>query len=109
MTNGRFAVLALAAAVTPLQGGAAAAKPRQYVVVIDQMKFGPVAAGVRVGDAIIWVNRDLFRHSVTARDGSFDLDLAPGKSGETIIRKAGMIAFACKYHPRMTGIIKVAQ
>jgi len=107
MKNVRFVALALAAAA-PFSNGVAAA-PRQHVVVIDKMRFGPLPNGIHVGDTILWVNRDLFQHSATARDGSFDADLPAGKSGRTVMRRAGAIAFACKYHPGMTGVIKVAQ
>lgn len=50
-----------------------------YTVVIDKMQFGAVPAGLRVGDSILWVNRDLFRDTATAADRSFDIDLPPGK------------------------------
>jgi len=56
----------------------AAAAPRTYTVVVDKMKFGPLPQQVRKGDVIIWDNRDMFRHSATAK-GKFDIDLPPGK------------------------------
>jgi len=102
----RFAALAFVVAVTPPSGGLAAAT---HVVMIDQMKFGALPAKLHVGDTISWVNRDLFRHSVTARDGSFDIDLPAGKSGTIVLRKPGTIAFTCKYHPGMTGALRVAR
>jgi len=108
MTIGRFTALALVAAALPLWGGAAVA-PTRHVVVVDQMKFGPLPATLHVGDTIVWINHDLFRHSATARDGSFDLDLPAGGSGTIVLRKAGAIAFACKYHPGMRGVIRVAK
>jgi plastocyanin len=108
MRNGCFAALALAAAVVPLASGAAVAAS-VHVVVIDKMKFGALPENIHVGDAIMWVNHDMFRHSVTARDGSFDLDLPAGKSGKIIVKKAGAISFNCKYHPGMTGVLKVAK
>lgn len=74
---------------------------RTYTVVIDSMKFGAVPAGLRVGDAIRWVNRDIFRHSATAGDRSFDLDLTAGKSGSTTLRRPGTISVSCKFHPGM--------
>jgi len=108
MRKGRFAALALVAAVAPLTSGVAAA-PRLHVIVIDKMRFSAVPANIRVGDAILWINHDIFRHSATARDRSFDVDLAPGKSGKMVMRKAGAIAFTCKYHPGMTGVLNVAK
>ena len=54
-------------------------------------------------------HRDIFEHSATARDKSFDVDLPAGKQATTVLRKAGDIAFACKYHPGMKGTLKVAR
>lgn len=87
----------------------AAAAPRTFVVVIDKMKFGAVPATVRPGDSIVWVNRDLFRHSATARNGSFNVDLPPKARAKTLIRSPGTIAFFCKYHPGMTGVLRTAR
>ena len=84
-----------------------AAAPRTHVVVIDKMKFGAVPASIRAGDVILWDNRDLFRHTATAKDGSFNIDLPPKAKGKTVIRKAGAIPFICKYHPGMRGVLKV--
>lgn len=100
-----LALCAAALAVAPLIGGAAA--PRQYVINIDKMKFGPAPPGLRKGDTILWVNRDMFRHTATARDGSFNIDLAPGKSGKTVLKNSGSIAFYCVFHPGMTGALRV--
>ena len=102
----RGLALAPAAALLLLAFPAAAA-PRTHVVVMDKMKFGEVPAGVRVGDSIVWVNRDLFRHTASAANGAFDIDLAPGAKGRTVIRKAGAIPFVCKYHPGMRGVLRV--
>ena len=87
----------------------AAAAPRTHIVVIDKMKFGPIPAVLKVGDTIVWENRDIFRHTATARDGSFNIDLLAGKKGSTILRKPGTFNFTCKYHPGMRGVLKVAK
>ena len=78
-----------------------------YRVVIQDMKFGPLPAAVKIGDAIEWVNRDIFRHTATARDGSFAIDLPAGKTGRSVMKHAGKIAFFCKYHPGMAGSLTV--
>lgn len=76
---------------------------------MDKMKFGPVPAKVKVGDTILWVNKDMFRHTATAKNGAFNIDLQPGAKGKTVIRKTGEIAFICKYHPGMRGVLKVSK
>jgi len=98
-----------AAAIVAAAALPATAAPRTYNVTINQMKFGPVPPGLRVGDTIVWINRDIFQHSATARDGSFNLDLPAGKSGKMVLRRTGKIAFYCKYHPGMTGVLQVAK
>ena len=91
-------------AVALLPGNAAATV---YRVVIRDMEFGPTPAAVKVGDTIEWVNRDIFRHTATARDGSFAIDLPAGKTGRSVMKHAGKIAFFCKYHPGMAGSLTV--
>ena len=85
-----------------------AAAPRTHTILIDKMKFGQAPSGVRVGDTVVWVNRDLFRHTATARNGAFDVDLQPGATGAAVMRAAGTFAYACRFHPAMTGQIVVA-
>jgi plastocyanin len=86
---------------------ATAAAPRTVTVTIDKLKFGTIPSGLHAGDTIVWVNRDIFQHTATARDGSFDVNLPAGKSGKTVLKHPGTIDFYCKYHPGMTGMLKV--
>ena len=88
--------------------GAAPALATDYTVVIAKMKFGPVPAELHVGDNIIWQNDDVLRHTATARDKSFDVELPPGTSVKTALSKSGTIAFYCRFHPGMTGTLVVA-
>jgi plastocyanin len=81
--------------------------PATYTIVIDKMAFGPSPGGLHVGDTITWVNRDLFRHTATAADRSFNLDLSPGKSGRVTLKRAGTVAFSCTFHPGMKGTLVV--
>lgn len=102
--------LALAAALA--LGPAVMAAPSfaaEYTIVLNHLKFGTVPTGLKVGDTIIWENDDLFRHSATARDKSFDIDLPPGEKVPLVLSAAGSIEFFCKFHPGMTGTLAVAQ
>lgn len=104
----RRAVLLTFAASATAVALPAAAQARTHTIVMEKMKFGPSPAGLRVGDTIVWVNRDLFRHTATARN-QFDVDLAPGASGRTVLRAAGRIPYICRFHPGMTGVLTVAR
>lgn len=99
--------LAGAAAAVPLAG--CGRQPRTHVVEIRDMAFAEPPAGLRVGDTIEWVNADIFQHTATAKDGSFDVDLAPNAHGRTVLKSAGNVAFYCRYHPGMTGVLAVAR
>ncbi|GAO40154.1 hypothetical protein SCH01S_44_00150 [Sphingomonas changbaiensis NBRC 104936] len=97
----------LSLALSPTRATVAA--PKTHTIVIDKLKFGPVPPGLHVGDTIQWLNKDLFRHTATARDGSFNVDLPAGARGVTKLTKAGTIAFFCRYHPGMTGQLVVSK
>ena len=101
----RVSLIALAVLLMPSPPASAA--PRTHTVVIDKMKFGAVPANVRVGDRILWINRDMFKHTATAKDKSFDVDLKPGARGVSVVRKAGAIPIICRYHPGMRAMLKV--
>lgn len=73
-----------------------------HVIVIDQMKYTAVPP-LKVGDTVVFENKDMFRHTVTASNNSFNLDLMPGAKGSLHINSAGHAAFYCKYHPGMRG------
>ena len=98
----------IALAVLLLSTPPAMAAPRTHTIVIDAMKFGPMPAGVKPGDRIVWVNKDMFRHSATARDGSFNVDLMPGARGSSVVKRAGAISVFCRYHPGMRTVLKVS-
>ena len=98
------AMSAFALAVAP-----AAAEAKVHTIVVEKMRFGPAPAGLRVGDTIVWVNRDPVRHTATARDKSFNVDLPPRASGKTVIRRAGPIAVYCVFHPAMTAKLSVVR
>ena len=78
-----------------------------YTVTLNQMKFGLLPATIHVGDAIEWANNDIFLHSATAKDKSFDVELKPKAHVRTTFRHAGTFPFTCRYHPGMVGTLIV--
>ena len=89
-------------------GAVAADKGATYTVQMTQMRYGTLPTNLKVGDTIVWVNKDTVLHTVTAKDHSFDLRLDPGKQGTVTLSKAGSIPFYCIFHPTMRGTLKVA-
>ena len=59
------------------------------------------------GDTVVWINKDPFPHTVTAK-GVFDSHaMAAGRSWTYTARKAGEFAYICTLHPTMKGTLKV--
>jgi plastocyanin len=99
-----FALVLVAAADHAPKGSGG----REHVVTMTSMSFGRLPAGVKVGDTIVWANRDTVPHTATARDKSFDIRVPQGRAIRMVVRKAGTIPIYCIYHPAMRGSLKVA-
>ena len=85
-----------------------AASATQHTVTIEGMQFNPPQLTVHRGERIVWVNKDLFPHTVTANDKAFDSgSIAANASWAFTPPKAGEYAYSCSFHPTMKGMIKV--
>jgi plastocyanin len=94
-----FAAITAATVLLSLGGTVAA----EYTIVIDKMAFGAVPQTLHPGDTIMWQNNDVLRHTATAKDHSFDLNLPSKSSATMVVGAAGTVAFFCKFHPGMIG------
>jgi plastocyanin len=91
-------------AAADTQAPAAAA----HTVVIENMQFNPPQLTVHPGDRIVWVNKDLFPHTVTADGKVFDSgSIAADASWGYLAAKKGSFAYNCTFHPTMQGRITV--
>lgn len=83
-----------------------ASLPRQHIVKIQAFSFQPQRTMVSPGDTIVWVNRDIVPHTVTATRGTWESQkLEEGQSLEVIVQHNGVYSYFCEFHPHMTGII----
>lgn len=98
-------VTAMLAATAPVT---AAGAGHEYVVPLANMAFGQIPSGLKVGDSLVFVNRDSVPHTVTARDHSFDLRIGPGQRGRVNLTKAGNYQIYCILHAPMRGSFTVA-
>jgi plastocyanin len=78
---------------------------------IKAKKYSPAKLTIKVGETVIWTNRDDSDHTIVADDGSFGTrdndDLSPGESYKFTFKKKGKYKYHCKYHPREKGEIIV--
>ena len=103
MTPGR--VLAIAAALS--LGIPVSAQAATIEISMENLVIAPAQANARVGDTIEWVNKDIFAHTATARNGDFDVTLPPKKTATLVLKKAGTIDYYCRFHPNMKATLTV--
>ena len=81
----------------------------RHRVVMQGMSFEPADLTLARGDSVTFVNLGPADHTATAADGSFETGrLAAGESAVVTVEGAGDIAFFCRLHPRMRGVITAA-
>ena len=83
------------------------ATPVTHTVVMHATAYAPLALTVKRGDTVVWVNKDPFPHTATAK-GVFDSkSIAAGASWKYKARKAGGYTYICSFHPNMLGTLRV--
>lgn len=90
------------------QQGSSAFHTDAAEVIIKNFRFQPSQLSVHSGESIEFKNEDIFAHTVTADDGSFDSGLIqPGSTWKLTVAKAGTIAYHCTPHPNMKATLVV--
>jgi len=77
-------------------------------IVMENLVVSPAEATARVGDTIEWINKDVFAHTATARNGDFDVTMPPKKTVTSVLRKAGTVEYYCRFHPNMKAVLTIA-
>jgi plastocyanin len=78
-------------------------------ITIEKLAYMPSAVTAMVGDTIEWINQDVLAHTATARTGdTWNVVIAPKKSGKLVLTKIGIVDYFCQYHPNMKARIVVA-
>ena len=75
---------------------------------MEDLVISPAEASAKVGDTIEWINKDVFAHTATARNGDFDVTLPPNKTATVVLKKAGSIHYYCRFHPNMKATLTIA-
>jgi plastocyanin len=104
MTPGRG--LPIVTALTLLMSVSAHAATIQ--ITMENLVISPAEATAKVGDTIEWINKDIFAHTATARNGDWDLTMPPKKTITSVLKKAGPVEYYCRFHPNMKATLMVA-
>lgn len=78
-------------------------------VAIENVAFAPTDITAKVGDTIVWNNKEIIVHTATAKNGDWDVNIPSKTSGSVVLKKAGEIDYYCRFHPNMKGHIGVAE
>jgi len=96
-----LAALALGAMAVP-------AHAATLQIVMENLVVSPAEVTASVGDTIEWINKDVFAHTATARNGDFDVAMPPKKTVTSVLKKAGTVEYYCRFHPNMKAVLTVA-
>jgi plastocyanin len=89
-------------------GTSVSAQAETIQITVENLVFSPAEASAKVGDTIEWINKDIFAHTATARNGDWDVTMPPKKTVTLILKKAGSIHYYCRFHPNMKATLTVA-
>ena len=104
MWSGRYLSIAVAFA---LEAMAVPAHAATIQVVMENLVISPAEVSAEVGDTIEWINKDIFAHTATARNGDFDVTMPPKKTATSVLKKAGTVEYYCRFHPNMKAVLKI--
>ena len=103
----RSAVVAVAVLANAGAVAACGPRPGRHELEIRELAFPAPPEGVRAGDTLVWVNRDLVPHTVSAEGVWESGALAPGDSFKIALGTAKAFHYLCDYHPTMRGTLVV--
>ena len=93
--------------VAALAAGALPALAATRTIAIEGMQFSPATLAIQRGDQVVWVNRDLVPHTVTAAKSFDSGSVAPGRSWRLAAPKPGRYEYVCTLHPTMKAVLVV--
>jgi plastocyanin len=74
---------------------------------MENLVISPAEAAAKVGDTIEWINKDIFAHTATARNGEWDVTIPPKKTVTLVLSKSGTVDYYCRFHPNMKAVLTV--
>jgi len=78
------------------------AESKVHTVTIEGMKFSPEVLEVNAGDTVVWQNKDIVPHNVTAINHDFHSPtISPNGKWTLKTHKKGQHPYQCTLHPTM--------
>ena len=98
-----FPIVAALTLAMPVSADAATVQ-----ITMENLVISPADASAKVGDTVEWINKDIFAHTATARNGDWDVTMPPNKTVTSVLNKAGTVEYYCRFHPNMKATLVVA-
>jgi plastocyanin len=76
-------------------------------ITMENLVIAPAEMSAKVGDTVELVNKDIFAHTATARNGDFDVTMPPKKTVTMVLKKAGKVEYYCRFHPNMKAVLNI--
>ena len=89
-------------------GASVSAHAATIQITMENLVIAPTEVSAKVGDTVELINKDVFAHTATARNGDFDVAMPPKKTVTFVLKKAGAIEYYCRFHPNMKAVLNVA-
>ena len=86
---------------------AVAPPPTTHTITLEAVAFKPADLTLKPGDIVVWVNKDPFPHTATAKDVFDSKEIAADKRWSFTATKTGEFPYTCTYHPTMKGVLRV--
>src|SRR4051794_5878042 len=99
---------ALPVALALALGMSVSAHAATVQITMENLVVSPAEATAKVGDTLELINKDIFAHTATARNGDFDVTMPPKKTVTYVLKKAGTVEYYCRFHPNMKAVLNVA-
>jgi plastocyanin len=83
-------------------------RPETHLITIENMVYIPAQLEVRPGDWVVFSNKDLFPHTVTADGKAFESNgIAANSTWKYRAASPGVYSYHCTFHPTMQGKLTV--
>ena len=96
------------AIVTVLLAASVSVHAATVQVTMENLVVSPAELSAKVGDTVELINKDIFAHTATARNGDFDVTMPPKKTVTMVLKKAGTVEYYCRFHPNMKATLTIA-
>ena len=91
-----------------MAGASISAGAATIQISMEDLVISPAEASAKVGDTIEWINKDIFAHTATARNGDWDVTIPPKKTVSSVLKTAGTVEYYCRFHPNMKATLTIA-